>query len=203
MKKTVHWTDDFKKYGDDSSDNNPTGGRVYGLQWRSYQGFGTQTDQIVDLLNIINTDPTSRRMMINSWNAAEIAHGGLMALPPCHFAAQFYIENGYLNCKWSQRSVDSFLGLAFNIASYALLTHLVAKWTGYKPGVLIGDLTNVHIYKNHFDQVREQISRHPYPFPSIEIPEDITIFNISDYTAADFELVNYQHHSKISAPQSS
>ena len=192
------WTDDFTKYSNDE-----TGGRIYGVQWRSAAGKNVRgVDQVQNLIDTINSDTTSRRLMINSWNAAEV-HKGMMALPPCHFCVQFYIEDGYLHCKWSQRSCDVFLGVAYNIASYALLTHLIAHWTGYKPGILIGDLTNVHLYKNHVDQAIEQVNRKPFDPPTLKIPSEITLGSIKNYTASDFQLINYQHHEKITAPQSS
>lgn len=203
------WTDDITKFNCRSEYSIVNdGGNLYGKQWRNFEGCGMHSgtflecDQIREVLEIAKKDPTSRRMVINAWNAAEIKWDQT-ALPPCHFAVQFYIEDSELNCKWSQRSCDSTLGIPFNIASYALLTHLFAKWLGLEVGSLIGDLTNVHIYKDHFDGVSEQLTRTPYKLPTISIPDTITLDNIHEFTAGNFELVNYQHHPAIKFQQSS
>lgn len=196
------WSDDYEKFG-----RGDKGGRIYGQQWRAAAGehsdFGmVYVDQLKEILDIASSNPESRRLLVNSWNASEVV-SNQMALPPCHFAFQFYIEDGKLNCKWNQRSCDVFLGVPFNIASYALLTHLYATWLNLKVGTLIGDLTNVHIYHNHFVQVEDQISRTPYTPPRLLVPNYISLDNISNYTADDFKLVNYNHHPTIKAAQSS
>lgn len=201
-KKTI-WDDNIKSW--DSAQK--WGGYLYGKQWRGFCGLGPGSgpdavgwDQIHGLLEDVRRNPESRRLIVNAWNAAEINHD-MMALPPCHFAFQVYIEKGYLNLKFSMRSSDVFLGLPFNIASYAALTHILADWLGYKLGKLIGDLTNVHIYQNHFEAVREQLSREVLDCKTkLTLPEGMTLDNLHEYTASDFTITGYDSHPAIKAP---
>ncbi|CAN5232536.1 thymidylate synthase [soil metagenome] len=171
-------------------------GPVYGVQWRSWPTpSGEHIDQISQVINTLKTDPDSRRMIVSAWNVADIPS---MALAPCHAFFQFYVANGKLSCQLYQRSADLFLGVPFNIASYALLTHLVAAQTGLEVGDFIWTGGDCHIYDNHREQVAEQLSREPYPLPTLNITRaPATIF---DYEFGDFEVVDYQHHSAIKAP---
>ena len=143
----------------------------------------------------MKNDPTGRRHVITAWNPGEISE---MALPPCHMFAQFYIRNNRLSCQMYQRSADLFLGVPFNIASYALFTHLIAKEIGADVGELILTFGDVHIYKNHIDAVKEQISREPFPLPTLWLNPSIT--DIEKFTMDDIKLLNYQSHGKITAP---
>lgn len=162
-------------------------GPIYGKQWRDFNG----TDQIKEVLESIKNNPTSRRHLISAWNPAET---GMMTLPPCHFAFQFYVNGDFIDLMWSQRSADLFLGVPFNIASYALLLHLVAFETGYKPGQVIGSFGDLHLYSNHLNQAREQISREPYELPTLNVIS-------SNIIEGEFEveLVNYKSHPTIKA----
>lgn len=177
-------------------------GPVYGFQWRHfgapYQNYDTDysgkgVDQLQRLVTALKTNPSDRRMIVNSWNAAILQD---MALPPCHYSWQVTVIDGRLNLLWNQRSVDTMLGLPFNIASYALLLHLLAKESGLKEGVLTGFLADVHIYNNHITGAKEQLARDPnlYPLPQI-ITEKFT--SIFDWTAEDTQILNYQSHPKI------
>jgi thymidylate synthase len=183
-------------------------GRVYGVQWRHWRTVDEneqpwitglnkinyrETDQLVDLINGLKNDPTGRRHILSAWNPGELKQ---MALPPCHMFAQFYLRNNKLSCQMYQRSADVFLGVPFNIASYALLTHLVAKEIGADVGELILTFGDVHIYKNHVDQVKEQISRRPYPLPTLDISAVDSLFTA---TMDQIKLVNYQSHPAIKA----
>ena len=181
------------KIWDEWADENGDLGPVYGVQWRSWPTpDGGQIDQIADVVAAIKTTPDSRRLMVTAWNPAEVPN---QALPPCHALFQFYVADGKLSCQLYQRSADLFLGVPFNIASYALLTHLVAAQTGLDVGEFIWTGGDCHIYSNHFDQVNEQLSRDPYPAPTIEIRGGRdTIF---DYEYEDFTVHNYQHHPAI------
>ncbi len=171
-------------------------GPVYGHQWRSWPApDGRQIDQIANLIRDIKKSPDSRRLMVSAWNVAEVEK---MALPPCHCLFQFYIADGKLSCQMYQRSADTFLGVPFNIASYALLTMMIAQVTGYKPGEFIHTLGDTHIYLNHLDQVKTQLSREPYPLPEMHINPHVT--DIFDFKFEDFELVGYQAHPSIKAP---
>lgn len=171
-------------------------GRIYGQQFKFWTNSdGRVTDQIAQLINGIKNDPYGRRHIISAWNPGELDQ---QALPACHAFAQFYVSNGRLSCKMYQRSVDGFLGCPFNIASYALFTHMIAQVCDLKVGTFIHTLGDTHIYLNHIDQVKEQLKRIPYPFPTLKINTDIK--NIDDFTMNDFELVNYQHHPAIKAP---
>jgi len=170
-------------------------GPVYGVQWRSWPTpDGGHVDQISELLETLRTDPDSRRMIVSAWNVAEIPK---MALAPCHAFFQFYVSDGRLSCQLYQRSADLFLGVPFNIASYALLTHMVAAQAGLEVGDFIWTGGDCHIYDNHVDQVREQLSRAPYPFPTLELRPAPSIF---DYTFDDVVVADYQHHPAIKAP---
>ncbi|OCF86221.1 thymidylate synthase [Nocardia brasiliensis] len=170
-------------------------GPVYGVQWRSWPTpDGTHIDQISEVLQTLRTNPDSRRMLVSAWNVAEL---NKMALAPCHAFFQFYVADGRLSCQLYQRSADLFLGVPFNIASYALLTHMVAQQTELEPGDFIWTGGDCHIYDNHLDQVDEQLSRDPYPFPTLRLRPAPTLF---DYVYEDVEVVGYQHHPAIKAP---
>ncbi|WP_051727850.1 thymidylate synthase [Nocardia brasiliensis] len=170
-------------------------GPVYGVQWRSWPTpDGTHIDQIAEVLQTLRTNPDSRRMLVSAWNVAEL---NKMALAPCHAFFQFYVADGRLSCQLYQRSADLFLGVPFNIASYALLTHMVAQQTELEPGDFIWTGGDCHIYDNHLDQVDEQLSRDPYPFPTLRLRPAPTLF---DYVYEDVEVVGYQHHPAIKAP---
>jgi len=175
------------------ADENGDLGHIYGYQWRSWPTpEGTFVDQITQLINDIKTNPTSRRLIVSAWNVGDLDK---MNLPPCHLLFQFYVNEGKLSCQLYQRSADIFLGVPFNIASYALLTMMVAQVTGLKPGDFVHTFGDAHIYNNHFDQVNLQLSRTPFPLPQMKInPEVKSIF---DFKYDDFELVNYQCHPHI------
>lgn len=180
---------------DEWADENGDLGPVYGKQWRSWLAAdGRVIDQISQVENDIRKNPDSRRLIVNAWNVADIEN---MALPPCHLMFQFYVADGKLSCQLYQRSADLFLGVPFNIASYALLTMMMAKTTGLEPGEFIHTLGDVHIYNNHIDKARLQASRPPRPLPKIRIsrtPESVVAFEY-----ADFELIDYDPHPHISA----
>ncbi|MFN5168621.1 MAG: thymidylate synthase [Cyclobacteriaceae bacterium] len=171
-------------------------GPVYGYQWRSWPGRnGAKIDQITHVINSIKTKPDSRRHIVTAWNPADVDD---MALPPCHALFQFYVADGKLSCQLYQRSCDVFLGLPFNIASYALLTHMVAQQCDLEVGEFIWTGGDTHIYSNHLDQGNLQLTRDPYPLPTLNIKrKPSTIF---DYRFDDFEIVNYQAHPSIKAP---
>ncbi|CAN5264657.1 thymidylate synthase [soil metagenome] len=167
-------------------------GPVYGVQWRSWPTAGGDTiDQISDVIEQIKVNPDSRRLIVSAWNPADIPD---MALAPCHALFQFYVADGKLSCQLYQRSADLFLGVPFNIASYALLTHLVAAQTGLDVGDFVWTGGDCHIYDNHLEQVREQLTREPFPLPTISIAPRDSIF---DYDFEDFEIHDYQHHPAI------
>ncbi|MFJ2664753.1 thymidylate synthase [Nocardia fluminea] len=170
-------------------------GPVYGVQWRSWPTpDGTHIDQIAQVLHTLRTDPDSRRMIVSAWNVADLDK---MALAPCHAFFQFYVADGKLSCQLYQRSADLFLGVPFNIAGYALLTLMVAQQTELEPGEFIWTGGDVHIYDNHVDQVHEQLSREPYPFPTLHLRPATSLF---DYAYEDIELSGYRHHPGIKAP---
>jgi thymidylate synthase len=170
-------------------------GPVYGVQWRSWPTpDGGHVDQIEQLLRRLRSDPDSRRLVVSAWNVAALDE---MALPPCHAFFQFYVAAGRLSCQLYQRSADLFLGVPFNIASYALLTHLIAAEVGLRVGEFIWTGGDCHIYDNHVDQVREQLARAPYPFPTLRIRPKPSLF---DYDYEDFEVLDYRHHPAIKAP---
>jgi thymidylate synthase len=171
-------------------------GPVYGVQWRSWPTpDGGHIDQIANLVEELKNNPDSRRHIVSAWNVAEIKN---MALPPCHAFFQFYVADGKLSCQLYQRSADMFLGVPFNIASYALLTLMLAQQVGLEPGEFIWTGGDVHVYDDHVDQVREQLSREPYPYPTLNILRKPG--SIFDYSLEDFEVANYQHHPAIKAP---
>jgi len=171
-------------------------GPVYGHQWRSWTGADGQThDQIKDVLNQIKNNPDSRRMIVNAWNVGDL---GKMALTPCHALFQFYVADGKLSCQLYQRSADVFLGVPFNIASYALLTMMMAQVCGLQPGEFVHTFGDVHLYNNHIDQARLQLTREPYPLPTMELNPDVT--DLFDFKFEDFTLKNYQSHPHIKAP---
>ncbi|MFQ6392427.1 thymidylate synthase [Nocardia sp. KC 131] len=170
-------------------------GPVYGVQWRSWPTpDGAHIDQISEVLQTLRTNPDSRRMIVSAWNVAELDK---MALAPCHAFFQFYVADGKLSCQLYQRSADLFLGVPFNIASYALLTQMVAQQTGLEPGDFIWTGGDCHIYDNHVEQVTEQLTRDPYPFPTLRLRRAASLF---DYAYEDVEIVDYQHHPAIKAP---
>lgn len=180
---------------DEWADEDGELGPVYGVQWRSWPTpGGGHVDQLADLVTRIRTDPASRRHIVSAWNVAEIPK---MALAPCHALFQFYVADGKLSCQLYQRSADLFLGVPFNLASYALLTHMVAQQTGLGVGDFVWTGGDCHIYDNHVDQVREQLSREPYPFPTLNLRPAPSLL---DYTFEDVEVVGYQHHPTITAP---
>ncbi len=171
---------------------------VYGHQWRSWGGYdGSTIDQISEVIATIKSNPNSRRMLVSAWNVAQVED---MALPPCHVMFQFYVANNRLSCQLYQRSADTFLGVPFNIASYALLTQMIAKECNLELGEFIHTLGDTHLYLNHFDQVEEQLSRTPRPLPTMKLSDRPA--SIFDYTYADFELEGYDPHPTIAAPMS-
>jgi len=181
----------WDEWADDDGDLGP----VYGVQWRSWPTpDGRHLDQISSVLQTLRTDPDSRRMIVSAWNVAEIPD---MALAPCHALFQFYVADGKLSCQLYQRSADLFLGVPFNIASYALLTHLVADQVGLDVGDFVWTGGDCHIYDNHVEQVTEQLTRAPYPAPRLVITRHPD--SIFDYEFEDFEVVGYQHHPAIRA----
>jgi thymidylate synthase len=171
-------------------------GPVYGKQWRSWEGAdGKVVDQISDLIYQIKTNPDSRRLIVSAWNVADLPN---MALMPCHALFQFYVAEGKLSCQLYQRSADVFLGVPFNIASYALLTMMIAQVCDLQPGEFIHTFGDVHIYNNHLEQVKLQLSRRPFPLPTMKLNPDVK--NIFDFKYEDFTLENYQFHPAIKAP---
>lgn len=181
---------------DEWADKNGNLGRVYGAQWRTWKApDGQAIDQITRVIDQIRTNPDSRRHLVSAWNVAEVDH---MALPPCHYAFQFYVAGGKLSCMFQMRSVDTFLGLPFNLASYALLTHMAAQQCGLEAGDLVWTGGDVHIYLNHLDQVKLQLTREPYPLPTLNIKRKPD--SIFDYRFDDFEFIGYQSHPGIKAP---
>ena len=170
-------------------------GPVYGAQWRSWQTKNKTIDQISAVIEQIKTNPESRRLIVSAWNVGEIDN---MALAPCHALFQFYVVNGKLSCQLYQRSADIFLGVPFNIASYALLLIMIAKVTKLSLGEFIHTFGDAHLYLNHLDQVDEQLKREPYPLPQIKLQSDID--DIFKFQYEHFKLINYQSHPKITAP---
>lgn len=181
---------------DEWADPNGDLGPVYGAQWRSWSApDGRQIDQIGAVVREIRQNPDSRRLIVSAWNVAELER---MALPPCHLLFQFYVANGRLSCQLYQRSADIFLGVPFNIASYALLTMMVAQCTGLRPGEFIHTLGDAHLYLNHVVQAREQLSRTPRPLPTMRLNPDRT--SLFEFEYEDFELLNYEPYPAIRAP---
>lgn len=178
---------------DEWADENGDLGPVYGRQWRSWpKPDGGAVDQITAVLDQIRNNPDSRRMIVSAWNVAELDQ---MALAPCHCLFQFYVADGKLSCQLYQRSADVFLGVPFNIASYALLTLMMAQVSGLKPGHFVHTLGDAHIYSNHLEQVKLQLTREPRPLPKMTLNPDVS--SIFDFTYDDFELSNYDPHPRI------
>ncbi len=181
---------------DEWADEHGELGPVYGKQWRSWLApDGRQIDQIADVVERIRKTPDSRRLIVSAWNVADVDQ---MALPPCHLLFQFYVAQGRLSCQMYQRSADVFLGVPFNIASYALLTLMVAQVTGLQPGEFIHTFGDAHLYNNHLDQTRLQLSRQPRPLPAMKI--NPAIKSLFDFRFEDFTLENYDPHPHIKAP---
>ena len=191
-KKTI-WTDNAtSKYWLPNAEFIGDLGRVYGVQWRDFGGV----DQVVELVNSIKKDPYGRRHIITAWNPGQLDQ---MALPPCHCFAQFYVSaDGKLSCQMYQRSCDMFLGVPFNIASYSLFTHMIAQVCGFEAGEFVHVLGDAHIYLNHVEQVKEQLSREPLPAPTLQL--NPAIKSINRFTMDDIKLVGYESHGAITAP---
>ena len=190
------------KIWDEWADENGDLGPVYGKQWRSWSAGsggegadGVEVDQVKDLIHQIKNNPDSRRMIISAWNVADLPK---MKLMPCHCLFQFYVANGKLSCQLYQRSADVFLGVPFNIASYALLTMMIAQVCDLEPGEFVHSFGDVHLYSNHFEQANLQLTRTPFPLPQMKINPEVK--DIFDFKFADFELLNYQSHPAIKAP---
>ena len=189
------WDGDYKKSGRDDGSL----GRVYGAQWRGWNkriasGPTYKVDQIKELIKNIKENPNSRRLMVSAWNVGELDQ---MVLPPCHYGFQCYVNDGKLSLMWNQRSVDTFLGLPFNIASYGMLLLLLCEETGLKPGELIGSLGDIHLYKNHLEQAHEQIKRDSYKLPTVRL-KSVDILN----GEFDYSIIDYESHPTIKAPLS-
>jgi thymidylate synthase len=192
----VRWLQEHGvKIWDDWADEDGELGPVYGVQWRSWPTpDGGHVDQIARLVENLRSNPDSRRHVVSAWNVAEL---DAMALMPCHALFQLYVADGRLSCQLYQRSADLFLGVPFNIASYALLTHMLAQQAGLEVGDFVWTGGDCHVYDNHVDQVREQLSREPYPAPTLHLRKAASIF---EYAFEDVEVVGYRHHPTISAP---
>lgn len=181
---------------DEWADEDGNLGRVYGAQWRDWAApDGSRVDQLADVIDSLKNNPDSRRHIVCAWNPGEVQH---MALPPCHALFQFYVANGELSCQLYQRSADIFLGVPFNIASYALLTMMIAQVCDLKPKEFIHTFGDLHLYANHVDQAKEQLAREPRPLPQMKINPDVK--RIDRFKFEDFELVNYDPHPSIKAP---
>ena len=188
--KNTIWTQNANaEYWKEKSKFSGDVGRIYGVQWRDFNGV----DQLKNLIEGLKKDPDSRRHILTAWNPAELHN---MSLPPCHAFSQFYVSNNKLSCQLYQRSCDMFLGVPFNIASYSILIHIIAKECGYEVGEFIHSLGDFHIYEEHFEQVKIQLSREPKKLPILKFNQK----NIHEYKTSDFELINYEHHPKIVAP---
>jgi len=178
------------------ADENGELGPVYGKQWRRWEGAdGKIYDQLSDVIRQIKSNPDSRRMIVSAWNVAELPQ---MALMPCHALFQFYVADGKLSCQLYQRSADVFLGVPFNIASYALLTMMIAQVCDLEPGDFVHSFGDVHLYNNHIEQAKLQLTRKPFPLPVMKLNPSVK--NIFDFNFEDFTLENYQHHEAIKAP---
>jgi thymidylate synthase len=190
---TRYLVDNGVRIWNEWADDNGDLGHIYGYQWRSWPGYnGEHVDQINNAVEQIKNNPDSRRIIVSAWNVADLPN---MNLPPCHAFFQFYVADGKLSCQLYQRSADSFIGVPFNIASYALLTMMMAQVTNLEPGDFVHTFGDLHIYINHIEQVKLQLSREPYPLPLLKInPEVKSIFN---FKYDDFELINYQSHPHI------
>jgi len=197
---TDHGVSIWNEWADEEGNLGP----VYGAQWRKWQTFqeqadgeiikGPVVDQIGEVINSIKTDPHSRRHLVSAWNVADL---GKMALPPCHTLFQFYVADGKLSCQMYQRSADVFLGVPFNIASYAFLTHMIAQVTGYEVGDYVHTFGDLHLYKNHLNQAATQLARQPRPLPKLYLNPEIK--NIDDFQYEDMNLVGYNPHPRIKA----
>ncbi|MEA5100229.1 MAG: thymidylate synthase [Bacteroidales bacterium] len=182
----------WDEWADEKGDLGP----VYGKQWRAWETKdGKVVDQISELIEQIKTNPNSRRLLVSAWNVSDVDK---MALPPCHVLFQFYVANNKLSCQLYQRSADIFLGVPFNIASYAILTHMIAQVCNLEVGDFVHTFGDAHLYTNHFDQARLQLSRTPYPLPELKLNKEIK--NIFDFRFEDIEIINYQSHPTIKAP---
>ena len=196
----VHWLQEHNVHiWDEWADENGDLGPVYGVQWRSWPAPTADDpdrtiDQISNVLELIKHNPDSRRMVVTAWNPAEVEN---MALPPCHALFQFSVADGRLSCQLYQRSCDMFLGVPFNIASYSLLTMMMAQQAGLEPGEFVWTGGDCHIYDNHVEQVLEQLSREPYPYPRMEIRKADSLF---DYQYSNFHIADYRYHPTIKAP---
>lgn len=182
---------------DEWADENGDLGPVYGAQWRNWGGYldpEKGIDQLSELIHLVKTNPHSRRLILNAWNVDEIRY---MALPPCHMMAQFYVANGKLSCQLYQRSCDVFLGLPFNIASYSLLTHMIASICGLEVGEFVWTGGDTHLYLNHLEQAEKQLQREPFHSPRVVVNK---LSNIEKYTYDDIKLIGYQYHPAIPAP---
>ena len=199
-KKTI-WTANADKQGKDlgykNTDTTKELGPIYGSQWRSWQDKNQHVDQITEVLNNLSSDPYSRRHIVSAWNAGEVHK---MALPPCHTMFQFHVQNKELSCQMYQRSADMFLGVPFNIASYSLLTCIMAKLLKLNPGEFIWTGGDCHIYHNHLKQVKEQIQRKPQPAPKLSMPNFQSIEEVVALTPKDFNLLDYNPMESIKAP---
>ena len=181
---------------DEWADSEGELGPVYGKQWRRWEGKNGQVvDQIASLVQEIKKNPDSRRLIVSAWNVAELPQ---MALMPCHSLFQFYVADGRLSCQLYQRSADVFLGVPFNIASYALLTHMIAQVCQLEPGDFVHTFGDVHIYSNHFEQVKLQLSRQPFPLPTLQL--NPAVKDLFSFRFEDIEILNYQCHPAIKAP---
>ncbi len=193
---TKFLTDNGVSIWDEWADKEGNLGPVYGYQWRSWPGAdGKHIDQLSEVIETIKKNPDSRRMIVSAWNVADLPK---MALMPCHAFFQFYVADGKLSCQLYQRSADMFLGVPFNIASYALLTMMMAQVCGLQPGDFVHTFGDAHIYSNHFEQVELQLSRDPRPYPTMKL--NPTVSSIFDFVYADFTLENYDPHPAIKAP---
>jgi thymidylate synthase len=201
---TKYLTDNGVKIWNEWADENGDLGPVYGKQWRAWESvngghypdeaeFWETRDQIANVIEQIRNNPDSRRLLVNAWNVGELDE---MALPPCHFAFQFYVANGRLSCQLFQRSGDVFLGVPFNIASYSLLTHMIAHVCDLQVGEFVHTIGDAHIYTNHIEQVKTQLQREPRPLPTLNIKRQVS--DIDDFTFDDFEIIGYDPHPKLS-----
>jgi len=209
-RKQTIWDANYNKQAVDLGLTGGDLGAVYGRQWRAFANYkitdhgnleavGDKVDQIVELLKEARDNPDSRRLLVSAWNPNALA---VSSLPPCHWAFELYIDNGFLDMKWHQRSVDVFLGLPFNIASYALLQHIFAQLLGLTPRKLVGDLTNVHIYNDHRDQVKEQLSRNCLELPTLVLPKFTSLEELLYCEPNEFILKGYESHLAIKANMS-
>lgn len=181
---------------DEWADENGELGPVYGYQWRHWKNYnGSEIDQINQAITTLKENPNSRRIIVSAWNVGEVEQ---MALPACHVLYQFYVANNRLSCMMYQRSADMFLGVPFNIASYALLTHMIAHVCGFEVGEFVHALADTHIYLNHIDQVKLQLSREPRPYPTLTLNSSVK--SIFDFTYSDISISNYDPHPSIKAP---